>query len=121
MANPIAYNSGTTVSGCINKGTISFAVDNLNYSTRPGNLNWYAGGDNTNKYIIISDTYSQGVDTQANSRPTMWATSAQTDSELLKWINGLPARSGQSTFSTLLDAISWLEGQGKYLISNHTE
>jgi hypothetical protein len=48
----------------------------------------------------------------------MWATSAQTDSELLKWINGLPARSGQSTFSTLLDAISWLEGQGKYLISN---
>jgi hypothetical protein len=118
MANPIAYNSGTTVSGCINKGTISFAVDNLNYSTRPGNLNWYAGGDNTNKYIIISDTYSQGVDTQANSRPTMWATSAQTDSELLKWINGLPARSGQSTFSTLLDAISWLEGQGKYLISN---
>ena len=118
MANPIAYNSGTTVSGCINKGTISFAVDNLNYSTRPGNLNWYAGGDNTNKYIIISDTFSQGVDTQANSRPTMWATSAQTDSELLKWINGLPARSGQSTFSTLLDAISWLEGQGKYLISN---
>jgi hypothetical protein len=118
MANPIAYNSGTTVSGCINKGTISFAVDNLNYSTRPGNLNWYAGGDNTNKYIIISDTYSQGVDTQANSRPTMWATSAQTDSELLKWINGLPARSGQSTFAALSDAISWLEGQEKYLISN---
>ena len=54
MANPIAYNSGTTVSGCINTGTISLAIDNLNYSTRPGNLNWYAGGDNTNKYIIIS-------------------------------------------------------------------
>jgi hypothetical protein len=118
MANPIAYNSGTTVSGCINTGTISLAVDNLNYSTRPGNLNWYAGGDNTNKYIIISDTYSQGVDTQANSRPTMWATSALTDNELLKWINGLPARSGQSTFGTLSDAISWLTSQNKYLISN---
>ena len=118
MANPIAYNSGTTVSGCINTGTISLAVDNLNYSTRPGNLNWYAGGDNTNKYIIISDTYSQGVDTQANSRPTMWATSALTDNELLKWINGLPARSGQSTFATLTDAISWLTSQNKYLISN---
>jgi hypothetical protein len=118
MANPIAYNSGTTVSGCVNKATISLAIDNFNYSTRPGNLNWFAGADNTNRYLIISDTYSQGVDTQANSRPTMWATSAQTDSELLKWINGLPARSGQSTFSTLLDAISWLEGQGKYLISN---
>jgi glycosyltransferase involved in cell wall biosynthesis len=118
MANPIAYNSGTTVSGCINKGTISLAVHNLNYSTRPGNLNWYAGGDNTNKYIIISDTYSQGVDTQANSRPTMWATSALTDNELLKWINGLPARSGQSTFATLTNAISWLTSQNKYLISN---
>ena len=118
MANPIAYNSGTTVSGCINTGTISLAVDNLNYSTRPGNLNWYAGGDNTNKYIIISDTYSQGVDTQANSRPTMWATSALTDNELLKWINGLPARSGQSTFATLTNAISWLTSQNKYLISN---
>jgi hypothetical protein len=118
MANPIAYNSGTTVSGCINTGTISLAVDNLNYSTRPGNLNWFAGGDNTNKYIIISDTYSQGVDTQANSRPTMWATSALTDNELLKWINGLPARSGQSTFATLTDAISWLTSQNKYLISN---
>ena len=118
MANPIAYNSATTVSGCVNKGTISLAIDNFNYSTRPGNLNWYAGADNTNRYLIISDTYSQGVETQANSKPTIWATSAQTDSELLKWINGLPARSGQSTFATLSDAISWLEGQGKYLISN---
>lgn len=118
MANPIAYNSGTTVSGCINTGTISLAIDNLNYSTRPGNLNWYAGADPTNRYLIVSDTYSQGVDTQANSKPTIWATSALTDNELLKWINGLPARSGQSTFGTLADAVSWLTGQNKYLISN---
>jgi hypothetical protein len=118
MANPIAYNSGTTVNGCINTGTISLAIDNFNYSIRPGNLNWYAGADPTNRYLIVSDTYSQGVDTQANSKPTIWATSALTDSELLKWINGLPARSGLSTFGTLSDAISWLTSQNKYLISN---
>jgi hypothetical protein len=115
MANPIAFNNGSTPTGSIKRATISVGVSGEDYSNL-GGLTWYNGIEAPGKYIIYSDTYSQGSSTLGNAKPTAWGTTDTTDASLLGLINALPARQGQSVFGTLADAVNWLYGTGKYVI-----
>ncbi len=115
MANPIAFNNGSTPTGSIKRATISVGVSGEDYSNL-GGLTWYNGIEAPGKYIIYSDTYSQGSSTLGNAKPTAWGTTDTTDASLLGLINALPARQGQSRFTTLTDAVNWLQGTGQYII-----
>jgi hypothetical protein len=115
MANPVTYNQGTSIAGSLKSSVISVGVSpSLNIS----GYNWRNGFENNNIWVIYSDTYSQGQTTQGNAVPTIWATPAFTDAGLLNLINVLPARAGQTAFTTLSSAISWLYGENKYFLSN---
>jgi hypothetical protein len=114
MANTVAYNNGSNPVGSIKKGVVSINVDN---SLITSGLTWRNGIEFTNQYIIYSDTYTQGIDTQQNAKPCAWSCDYN-DTALLNLINSLPALIGQPKYSTLAGAVAWLEGQGKYFIVN---
>ncbi len=109
MGTPMTYISGNTgayQSGTFNKGTIAL---NLNPSSLASGNNWYNGVDVTaTQYLIYSDTYSTGIATQANSKPTAWTTPDLSDTSLLNLINTLPERIGQTPFLYLPVALKWL-------------
>ena len=114
MANTIAYTSSAAPTGSLKSGVISI---NLNDQIIGQNYNWRNGIVFSNQYIIYSDTFTQGIDTEANAKPCAWACDYN-DTALLNLINTLPPRVGQTPYTTLSDAITWLQGQNKYFIVN---
>ena len=115
MANAILYNQGSHPTGALKSGTMSM---NVSPSLNVGALKWRNGFENNNMWVIYSDTYSQGQATQGNALPTIWASSTFTDAGLVNLINTLPARAGQTPFTNVTAATSWLRGQGVYFLSN---
>ena len=117
MGTPMTYISGNTgayQSGTFNKGTIAL---NLNPSSLASGNNWYNGVDVTaTQYLIYSDTYSTGIATQANSRPTAWTTPDLSDTSLLNLINTLPDRIGLTPFTSLPLALQWLNATNEYFL-----
>jgi hypothetical protein len=114
MANTIAYTSSATPTGSLKSGVISI---NLNDQIIGQNYNWRNGIVFSNQYIIYSDTFTQGIDTEVNAKPCAWACDYN-NGALLNLINTLPPRVGQTPYTTLSDAITWLQGQNKYFIVN---
>jgi hypothetical protein len=115
MANPVTYNSGSNPTGALKFGTVSMSVGT---SLDITGYNWRNGFENNNIWVIYSDTYSQGQSTQANSLPTIWGTPVFTEQGFIDMVNVLPARAGQSAFTTFADAMNWVVGQGVYFVSN---
>ncbi len=116
MANTVAYNNGSNPVGSIKKGVVSINIDN---SLITSGHTWRNGIEIINQYIIYSDTYTQGIDTQQNAKPCAWSC-AYNDTALLNLINSLPPLIGQPKYDTLATAIAWLEGQNKYFLVNQS-
>ena len=116
MANTVAYNNGSNPVGSIKKGVVSINIDN---SLITSGHTWRNGIEIVNQYIIYSDTYTQGIDTQQNAKPCAWSC-AYNDASLLNLINSLPPLIGQPKYSTLSDGVAWLEGQNKYFLVNQS-
>jgi hypothetical protein len=118
MGTPMAFTTGTTYTytdRMFKRGTIGL---NLPSTLAPG-YNWWNGVDVTSsQYLIYSDTYTTGIATQANSRPTAWTTPDKTDASLLALINTLPERIGQTSFTNVTDARTWLQESNRYFLIN---
>jgi hypothetical protein len=122
MPTPISYLSGNTLSyqsGMVKKGTVGLNLT----SSLTGNYRWWNGIEVTaSQYLIYSDTYSTGASTESNVTPAAWSTPDLTDQSLLNLINTLPDRIGQTAFTTLSNALIWLNESGEYfLIKNSYE
>ena len=65
--NPVHYNSGTTLNYSLKKNQMSYGVADVDYG-RTVNTGWYAYTPIIG-YVIVSDSYSQGVTSEANSYP----------------------------------------------------
>jgi hypothetical protein len=117
MGTPMTYisgNTGTYQSGTFNKGTIAL---NLNPTSLGSGNNWYNGVDVTaTQYLIYSDTYTTGIASQANSKPTAWTTPDLSDTSLLNLINTLPDRVGLLPFTSLPLALQWLNATNEYFL-----
>ena len=117
MGIPMTYisgNTGTYQSGTFNKGTIAL---NLNPTSLGSGNNWYNGVDVTaTQYLIYSDTYTTGIASQANSKPTAWTTPDLSDTSLLNLINTLPDRVGLLPFTSLPLALQWLNATNEYFL-----
>jgi hypothetical protein len=116
MPTPISYLSGNTLSyqsGMVKKGTIGLNLS----SSLTGNYRWWNGVDVTSsQYLIYSDTYSTGASSESSVTPAAWSTPDLTDQSLLNLINTLPDRVGQTAFTTLSNALIWLNESGKYFV-----
>jgi hypothetical protein len=116
MPTPISYLSGNTLSyqsGMVKKGTIGLNLT----SSLTGNYRWWNGVEVTaSQYLIYSDTYSTGASSESNVTPAAWSTPDLTDQSLLNLINTLPDRVGQTAFTSLSNALIWLNESGKYFI-----
>jgi len=53
---PFAYNTGSTISGTIQVGTIAVGVDAFDYSEQPGGVQWWNGPDEDLGYVITHPT-----------------------------------------------------------------
>ena len=118
MGTPMAFTTGTTYTytdKIFKRGTIGL---NLPSSLASG-YNWWNGVDVTSsQYLIYSDTYTTGLVSQAESRPTAWTTPDKTDASLLGLINTLPERIGQTPFTNVTDATTWLQESNRYFLIN---
>jgi hypothetical protein len=122
MPTPVSYLSGNTLSyqsGMVKKGTVGLNLT----SSLTGNYRWWNGVEVTaSQYLIYSDTYTTGASNEANVTPAAWSTPNLTDQSLLNLINTLPDRIGQTAFTTLSNALIWLNESGEYfLIKNSYE
>ena len=119
MGTPMAFTTGTTYTytdRMFKRGTIGL---NLPSTLAPG-YNWFNGVDVTSsQYLIYSDTYTTGIASQANSKPTAWTTPDKTDASLLGLINTLPERVGQTSFTATTSALSWLQSTNRYFLINN--
>ena len=101
MANTVAYNNGSNPVGSIKKGVVSINIDE---SLIAAGLTWRNGIDFSGQYVIYSDTFTQGIDIQANAKPCAWSCDYN-DTALLNLINSLPVLIGQAKYSTLATAL----------------
>lgn len=115
------YNpSQTTITGCTQVGNIAVSTD-----MRITDLSGFSGGvDDTNGYIIISDTVNAGLvgrstgnhtgTVGASSVPTYWRSPSRTSNSFLSLSNNLPARRYQTPFISSQVAKTWLTSNGYF-------
>jgi len=120
MGYSYAYNGGSSPSGTTKFAKLQIGGNNREY-TNYGSLNWYASAPYDGKFLIVSDTYSQGWSTEGNSTPTFWRSTENTLDSLKDLVNQLPDVNGVTGFTTATDAINYINSTDKYLISQESD
>lgn len=120
MGYSYAYNGGSSPSGTTKFAKLQIGGNNREY-TNYGSLNWYASAPYDGKFLIVSDTYSQGWSTEVNSTPTFWRSTENTLDSLKDLVNQLPDVNGVTGFTTATDAINYINSTDKYLISQESD
>lgn len=124
MANtqPFAYNTGSTITGTMQTGSIAIGTGSYNYSANYGGVKWWEG-PNEDDYYIIAHTSS--------NYPYLgfWG-SAKTDSAFITLTNnifGTNFTTGQECYSYLTSSLYWTSystivtsGLTIYLDANNT-
>jgi hypothetical protein len=63
-SRPFAYNPGpTAISGVTNIGNLAVGASALDYSSKPGGLNWWMGPEESSSYVIAKDVPAQNFPT----------------------------------------------------------
>ena len=115
MANLIAFSSGSTLEGTFRlTPNILYSV---NYNDSLSGLTWWNGVEPNGEYILYSDQITQAPYFSAPTILTAWS-SDDTNSSFLNTINRVPQRRGQTPFSAITDAITWMTGTQMYSIIN---
>lgn len=115
ITRPFAFNSGSTISGSVKFGSLSVgAASIMDFSTNPGNAQWWMGPDEDLGYIIAvpDPTFSQSSAAGPNAGVRFWRSNGKTDAEFLSLSNVVARRLDQSPFNTISDALSWLVTSG---------
>jgi len=100
MIKDVAYNTGGAISGTTQVSNVAIATDN-NPDYTEGS--WVGGVDDSDGYVIVSDTTTTGLVgrttgggtgvAQADT-PTFWKSAGLTDQDLVDLINKLPGSEG---------------------------
>ena len=109
-SRPFAFNSGQTeISGCDLVGYLSIGVDNLDYASGVGGLQWWMGPDEDDRYIVC-------VPVSGNTQPTpignasvgFFGSADKTDQGFINMVNNI----SKQGFTTMTEATNWLDIQG---------
>jgi hypothetical protein len=113
-ARPYAYNTGSTISGATQFGDIAIGTDEMDYSTHPGNIDWWMGPDEEPGYVITIPIPELNQSTPIGdiAGVQFWRSSGYTDNALLNTINEIAKQKGHSLFTNITDATDWLNSSG---------
>jgi len=120
MGYSFAYNNSSSPSGTTKFAKLQIGGNNREYTTY-GGLNWYASAPYNGKFLIVSDTYSQGWSNQESATPTFWRSAENSLDSLKDLVNQLPDVNGVTGFTTVGGAINYINSSEKYLISQESD
>ena len=108
MSRPIAYNTSFPLSGSITNqqggGIISYTIDGTgrDYTSFAGKK-WVPSADGAAPIIFVTDSFTQGYHTAANSVPLFYACAGTSSAAIIYTANRLPGSPGN--YTTVDDAI----------------
>lgn len=109
---PFAYNTGTTISGTEQVGSLAIGVDDLRYDENVGGVKWWMGPDEDLGYVIAHPT-TGGTQPNPVFIPAylgFWRSTTKTEESFVLLANWVA--SGQAVFTNGSDANSWLNSNG---------
>jgi hypothetical protein len=113
MNKPTAVNyTGTQTPYGTKHDNIEIGDASIDYRDNDSGLIWYNSPETTGKYVIFSAANDNGYMT---ATPLFWVCN-QTDDELVRLVNGLPNRRGETPFTTAIQATDWLNGEPNYYL-----
>ncbi len=108
---PLAYNTGSTISGTIQIGDLAIGLTEQDYSSNPGGVIWWMGPDEDLGYVIA-------VPVSGNTQPTeivgvtasvgFFRSDLLTDNSFIDLVNIV----FNQNFSSASDAKNWLNSNG---------
>jgi hypothetical protein len=121
MGQPIAYNSTGGVSGSIQAGKLSYAVetegrDYTSYLSKK----WVNSVEpKTGSYVFVTDSFTQGKTTEGDAYPLFYTTTSTSSADVTAIAAGLPGIT--ASFETANEALEAIAASGKYLILDAKE
>ena len=119
MSRPVAYNTSFPLSGSITTqqggGLISYTIDGegRDYSSFAGKK-WVPSADGAGPIIFVTDSFTQGYSTAANSVPLFYACNGTGSDAILFTANKLPGSPGN--YTNVNDAITDLLSNDWFII-----
>lgn len=113
MPRAFTYNNGANIAKTLQYGNLAVEFAPLVFSENPGGKTWWMGPDESNRYIIAKDVPTEDWPTPLGNigNVRFWG-STKTDNAFISMSNALPARDGQSNFTDVTSAYSWLITNG---------
>ena len=113
MPQPVAFNTGSSISGSIQSSRISYAIETSGSDYRAGyaGKNWYSELPATTGVVFIKDTTAIGRGNPGN--PAFWITNGTSSAAILATANGLPG--SPRNFATTESAYSWSLANGFFI------
>ena len=118
--NAISYLTGNTAyqTGMFKRGPVGINMS----TTLTGNYNWWGKVNAAaTQFLIYTDSYTTNRTSQANAIPTAWSTPDLTDQSLINVINTIPERIGEPLFTTVTQAVNWLNQTNKYFLTKNSK
>jgi hypothetical protein len=123
LSRPFAYNTGASISGTTQFGSLIVGDINADYGSDYGGVKWW-GGPNEDLRYVIGNARPGGQPVPSGATGTaqvgFWGTPLgdKTDSAFLNLANYVGALSSQPPFATTNDAVTWLNANGYYTSYN---
>jgi hypothetical protein len=120
--NPIAGTSNPNDNNlnCLQRN--GFRISTSSREQIAAGLNWWAGETGGNQVIIYSTKDSQPEAYPLGNgdyTPVAWGSFNELNEVyVLELINGLPGRPANTQYTTLADAVTWLQSENKYFMMN---
>lgn len=120
-ARPFTYNPSSPIEGNAQIGNLAFGFLNPtnsgpNYSGNPGGRKWWMGPDEElDKYYIGKDVPTMDHPTpvpEGDIGSVRFWSSAKNDAAFIARVNDLPARVGETPFTSIYQCLNWLDNNG---------
>ena len=118
-SRPFAYNTGASISGTTQFGSLIVGDINADYGSDYGGVKWWGGPDEDLRYVIgTSRPGGQPVPSgvTGTAQVGFWGTPLgdKTQEAFLNLANYVGSKNGQPPFVTTNDAVTWLNSNGYF-------
>jgi hypothetical protein len=120
--NPIAGTDSANTSTVNSLQRNGFRIATSSKEQIQDGLNWWAGETGGTQLIIYSTKHEQGQAYPSGSgdyTPVAWCSfNDLSDAKVVELINGLPGRPANTQYTTLAEAVDWLQSTNQYFMMN---
>lgn len=114
ISTPFAYNSGSTITGMTQFGSVAVGSRQIDYTTNPGDVIWWQGPDESEGYVIACPMPNGNQSTPLGDIGTVgfWRSNGFTDASFLATANEVAGVKSQESFNSVTGATEWLSSSG---------